>query len=77
METNWDGNVPLTRHTTNEPMDGTNGLTSTNRAMREEILHRARAIWEQRGRPVGMDLSIWLEAETQILSGTRTKHPAG
>ena len=69
MKNAWDGNIPLTQHTTNEAMDGANGLTSVNRAMREEILHRARSIWEERGRPVGEDLSIWLEAEGQILSG--------
>jgi hypothetical protein len=67
---NTNGNSPVSQHTTNEAMDGANGLTSTNRAMREEILHRARAIWEQRGRPTGVDLSIWLEAETQIMNGT-------
>ena len=77
MKTYSDGKVPLTRHTTNEAMDGANGLTSTNRAMREEILHRARAIWEQRGQPTGVDLSIWLEAENQILNGTEVKHDAG
>lgn len=73
MKTIWNGEAPLTRHTTNEAMDGANGLTSINRAMREEILHRARTIWEQRGQPTGADLSIWLEAESQILSGTRAK----
>jgi hypothetical protein len=67
---NTHGNSPGTQHTTNEALDGANGLRSTNRAMREEILHRARAIWEQRGRPAGVDLSIWLEAETQIMNGT-------
>ena len=69
MKTAWDGKIPLTPHTTNEAMDGANGLTSTNRAMREEILHRARTIWETRGQPTGMDLAIWLEAESQILGG--------
>ena len=69
MKTVRDGQIPLTQHTTNEPLDGANGLTSGNRAMREEILHRARSIWEQRGQPVGMDLSIWLEAEAQIVNG--------
>ncbi len=66
---NTNAAAPETRHTTNEAMDGANGLTSTNRAMREEILHRAREIWEHRGRPNGVDLAIWLEAETQILNG--------
>lgn len=73
MTTNWDDEVPLKRHPTNQAMDGASGLTSTNRAMREEILHRARTIWEQRGQPTGVDLSIWLEAEGQILSGSKIK----
>ena len=37
--------------------------------MREEILHRARTMWDQRGQPKGEDLSIWLQAEAQIRGG--------
>jgi hypothetical protein len=69
MKTTWDRRLPLTH--LSEPLDGSNGLTSTDRAMREEILHRARTIWEQRGRPTGVDLSIWLEAENKVHSGSK------
>jgi len=32
----------------------------------EDIVHRARAIWEERGHPEGHDVEIWLEAERQL-----------
>ena len=35
----------------------------------DEVTARAREIWENRGRPQGQDLSIWLEAERKLLSG--------
>lgn len=31
----------------------------------EEIAVRAMEIWEQRGRPLGQDLEIWLAAEAE------------
>jgi hypothetical protein len=34
-----------------------------------EISARARQIWERRGRPSGLDESIWLEAERKLLAG--------
>lgn len=43
------------------------GLTSTDRAAREEILHRARAIWEGEGCPKNRELAHWLQAEMEIL----------
>ena len=61
--------VPDKNAETNQPMDGSKGLNSSNRAMREEILHRARTIWEQRGEPQGEDLSIWLQAESEVING--------
>jgi hypothetical protein len=33
---------------------------------REQIAALAREIWEERGRPEGSDLDIWLEAERQL-----------
>jgi hypothetical protein len=32
----------------------------------QQIEQRAREIWQQKGRPVGQDEKIWLEAETQL-----------
>jgi hypothetical protein len=43
------------------------GLASSDRAAREEILHRAYAIWESEGHPADRELSNWLQAETGIL----------
>lgn len=43
------------------------GLKSTDRAAREEILHRAYAIWESEGHPEHRELSNWLQAETGVL----------
>jgi hypothetical protein len=35
-------------------------------ATRDQISARAQTIWEQRGRPYGLDDEIWLEAERQL-----------
>jgi hypothetical protein len=43
------------------------GLCVTDRAAREEILHRAYSIWENTGRPENHELANWLEAEAQVL----------
>lgn len=43
------------------------GLTATDRAAREEILHRAYAIWENEGHPPERKLDNWLEAEAAVL----------
>ena len=32
----------------------------------EEISTRARALWEEKGRPSGVDTEIWLEAEKKL-----------
>jgi hypothetical protein len=45
------------------------GLKTTDRAAREEILHRAYALWESEGRPEGRKLANWLDAEASVLSG--------
>ena len=47
------------------------GLKSTDRAVREEILHRAYAIWESEGRPPDRKLANWLEAEAEIMGCTQ------
>ena len=52
-------------------LDGSTGLKCTDRAAREEILHRARTIWKRRGEPQNVDLSIWLEAEAEILKNKK------
>lgn len=52
--------------------DAFKGLRSTDRAVREEILHRAYAIWECEGHPQGRGLANWLEAEAAV---TAADHP--
>jgi hypothetical protein len=52
------------------PRNGTAGLVATDRAAREEILHRAYAIWEREGRPENRHLAHWVQAEAEIM------HPA-
>ena len=47
------------------------GLVATDRAAREEILHRAYAIWESDGHPENRQLSHWLEAEADVLRQVR------
>jgi hypothetical protein len=38
----------------------------TNSPTEQEIAHRARALWQERGQPTGQDTQIWLEAERQL-----------
>ena len=59
---------PLLLASEHDKSDGSfAGLKSTDRAAREEILHRAYAIWESEGHPVDRELSNWLQAERGIL----------
>ena len=44
------------------PEVGESSVTLTH----DQIADRARAIWEQRGRPQGEDDKIWREAEDQL-----------
>jgi hypothetical protein len=39
----------------------------------EEIAQRAYAIYEQRGRLPGSELDDWLQAERDLLTGTKTR----
>jgi hypothetical protein len=57
----------LDQHDTRPPRDDFAGLVCTDRAAREEILHRAYAIWEREGRPENRKLAHWLEAEVDVL----------
>lgn len=43
------------------------GLESTDRAAREEIQHRAYAIWQGEGEPNSRDLAHWFAAEAQVM----------
>jgi hypothetical protein len=52
---------------TTDRLAGFHGLQLTDRAAREEILHRAYAIWEREGCPENRKLDNWLEAETAFL----------
>jgi hypothetical protein len=47
--------------------DAMAGLKPSDRAVREEILHRAYAIWERAGWPENRRLDHWLEAEADVL----------
>ncbi len=42
----------------------------TNLPTHEALSQRARELWQARGRPVGCDKEIWLEAEQQMLTAT-------
>lgn len=44
------------------------GLKTTDRAVREEILHRAYQIWQREGHPSDRALDHWLQAEANIRS---------
>ena len=52
---------------TSEPRNSFAGLESSDRAAREEILHRAYAIWESKGCPDNQQLAHWLEAESGVM----------
>jgi hypothetical protein len=41
------------------------------RRTREEITARARALWEQNGRPSDRDVEFWLQAESEIIGRNR------
>jgi hypothetical protein len=43
------------------------GLSSTDRAPREEIQHRAYAIWQSEGEPNDRALAHWLQAEAEVM----------
>jgi hypothetical protein len=67
------GDLPLVRDRepvpTSHARDTFPGLTSTDRAPHEEILHRAYAIWESEGHPDNRELANWLEAEAEVMAG--------
>jgi hypothetical protein len=43
-------------------------------SQREEINHRAYAMWEQTGRPDSRELAHWLAAEAEILHRPQPAH---
>jgi hypothetical protein len=47
------------------------GMKSADRAPREEILHRAYAIWEGEGHPDNRQLANWLDAEAEMMGRVR------
>jgi hypothetical protein len=49
-------------------------LKVTDRAAREEILHRAYAIWKSEGEPQDRQLANWLEAEAEVVRGMTGTH---
>lgn len=44
-----------------------NDLKCTDRAAREEILHRAYAMWQSEGQPENRTLEHWLAAEAEVI----------
>lgn len=48
-------------------VSGFAGLQCTDRAVREEIQHRAYSIWVSEGRPPHREMEHWLAAETEVL----------
>ena len=48
------------------------GLTSADRAPREEIQHRAYAIWQSEGSPPERHVAHWLQAELEVMHGPHT-----
>ena len=61
--------LPLHREKTFPSVSKPTGFVMSGRAAREEILHRAHAIWEREGRPQNRKLDNWLEAEADVLRG--------
>jgi hypothetical protein len=55
--------------------DALAGLDGSDRAAREQILHRAYAIWEREGHPSDRSLAHWLEAENQLIRKTDAAPP--
>lgn len=53
------------------------GKTVSNSPLREDVAHRAHIIWEERGRPEGHDVEIWLEAERQLINERNYTHATG
>lgn len=43
----------------------------------DEIARRARHLWDERGRPSGSDVQIWLEAERQLRQERTLTPPVG
>ncbi|HWL16333.1 MAG TPA: DUF2934 domain-containing protein [Opitutus sp.] len=64
--------LALTREIEHAPLgrEAFPDMNSGDRAPREEILHRAYAIWESEGRPDNRALANWLEAETEVMGRT-------
>ena len=44
--------------------------SQTNSPTEEQIAHRARELWKERGNPTGQDTDIWLEAERLLRTTT-------
>jgi hypothetical protein len=50
---------------------------TTARTMREQIAHRAYAIWEKEGRPHGQHEAHWFRAERQLMATqAQDEHPS-
>jgi hypothetical protein len=47
---------------------------NSNSPSEQEIAHRARELWNERGQPAGQDAPIWLEAERQLKTTTAAQH---
>lgn len=56
-----------TRRLALDPRETFPGMKPTDRAVHEEIMHRAYAIWEREGHPENRQLANWLKAEAEIM----------
>ena len=50
--------------------DAFSSMQSTDRAPREEIQHRAYAIWQSQGEPNDCALAHWIQAENDVMHRT-------
>jgi hypothetical protein len=46
---------------------------SQNKVSRDEVAQRAWQLWQAAGQPVGQDLEYWLQAEAEVLAGSKRR----
>jgi hypothetical protein len=46
---------------------------SHNKVSRDEVAQRAWQLWQAAGQPVGHDLEYWLQAEAEVLAGSKRR----
>jgi hypothetical protein len=56
------------------PLGTTNQTTESANGLREEIRHRAHALYEQRGKVDGLAWDNWFQAEAEILGSQKQRN---